>query len=85
MGAPAFPILPQLRHPDPILQRFAEDLCRAVATELAALRTPVGTTPYAVTGAAPSRTLDAANPTLPTVAALLVALVADLKTKGTIA
>ena len=85
MAAPVSPQLPRLRHPDAVLQRWAEDLARAIENELARLATPAGQTGYTLTNVTGSRTLDPPSATTAQTAQVLATLLQDMQKKGQVA
>lgn len=82
MGAPASPTLPRLRGADPVVQRWADDLVRAIETELQKLRTAAGQSAYTLTGVVASRTLDPTTATLAQAGQVLGTVITDLQKKG---
>jgi hypothetical protein len=92
--APWAPALPRLRHPDPLVQAWADGLVRAIDTELQKLAAARGGASWALGSFEPpqrlgdpagaSRTIDPATATLGQTAAALATLVLDLRNKGTI-
>ncbi len=81
---PAAPKLPRLRHPDPLIQGWADQLVRALEVELQRLATPQGAGPYTLTAAVPARTLNPTTATASQVGNVLAAVITDLQAKGAI-
>ena len=85
MAAPVPPLLPRLRHPDPLVQRWAEDLARGIEDALVRLATAAGQAGYALTNVSGSRTLDPPSASTLQTAQVLATLIQDLQKKGQVA
>ena len=85
MAAPSGIRLPSLRHADPALQAWADDLVRVLEDELARLRTPAGQTAYALQNVAVSRTLDPTTATAAQIGQVVATVIQDLQKKGQLA
>jgi hypothetical protein len=84
MGAPNTIRLPRYTGPDMALRIWSEAVCRALESELTALRSPNGAA-YTITGGTGSRALTVSTATATQTADLLATVISDLKAKGQIA
>lgn len=85
MTAPVAPSLPRLRHSDPVLQAWANQMVDALDAITMQLQNPAGDTDYTLIGEVPLRTLNVTAGSLNETRQVLATLIGDLKAKGQVA